>query len=208
MTDVLPEISAHSWWLLEYGSLVLFALLALGIVAFPIPEEALMTIAGILMREGKLFIPLTALCAYAGAITGITLSFLLGKTAGTYVMHRWGSYIGINEDRMRIAHAWFERFGKWLLVIGYFIPGIRHLTGFFAGVSELRFKHFALFAYSGAILWVSTFLLLGYYVGDYVFKIVENLEIIDLIVLAVSAIIFIILFLIAYKYKTKKSSKL
>ncbi len=49
---------------------------------------------------------------------------------------------------------------------GYFIPGVRHLTAYAAGMSDLEAPQFALFAYTGAVLWVSAFLSLGYFLGD------------------------------------------
>ena len=52
--------------------------------------------------------------------------------------------------------------GKWALIIGYFIPGVRHLTGYVAGGLRLPWRYFALFAYSGALLWVSLFIGAGY----------------------------------------------
>jgi membrane protein DedA with SNARE-associated domain len=52
------------------------------------------------------------------------------------------------------------------LAIGYFLPGLRHLNAFIAGASRLRFWIFALFAYTGGLLWVATFVTLGYFVGE------------------------------------------
>ena len=65
----------------------------------------------------------------------------------------------------RIFH-WYERFGKWALLFGYFIAGVRHLTAFVAGTARLRMPVFALFAYTGSFLWSVTFISLGYFLGD------------------------------------------
>ncbi len=51
---------------------------------------------------------------------------------------------------MEKAHAWFRRAGHWSLTFGYFIPGVRHFTAYAAGMSELEYPPFALFAYGGA----------------------------------------------------------
>jgi membrane protein DedA with SNARE-associated domain len=51
------------------------------------------------------------------------------------------------------------------LIIGYFVPGVRHFTAIVAGTSKLEYHGFATFAYTGALLWVSTFLFLGYHFG-------------------------------------------
>jgi membrane protein DedA with SNARE-associated domain len=53
-----------------------------------------------------------------------------------------------------------------VLTVGYFIPGVRHFSALVAGMSRVRFRTFASFAYSGAALWVATFLTLGYIFGE------------------------------------------
>ena len=52
------------------------------------------------------------------------------------------------------------------MTFGYFVPAVRHFTALVAGMSELEYRIFAVFAYSGAVIWVSTFVGLGYIVGD------------------------------------------
>ena len=56
--------------------------------------------------------------------------------------------------------------GRWSLVCGYYIAGVRHVTAMVAGASGLEYPIFAVFAYCGATTWVLTFLSLGYFLGD------------------------------------------
>ncbi|MCE5293059.1 MAG: DedA family protein [Chlamydiales bacterium] len=156
-----------SLWLLEYGGIALFFLLALEIIALPIPGEPLMILTGVLMSQGDLAITPTILAAYLGAAAGITVSYAIGRTAGSYLLVGYGPKIGITETRLAKVNGWFSRFGKWTLVIGYFVPGIRHFTGFTAGMTQLDLRQFMLFAYGGAFSWISIFLGLGYFFGDY-----------------------------------------
>lgn len=174
--EYLPDIDQLSLWLNQYGSMTLFFLLALGIIALPVPEETLMVIAGILMSKGELHIPGTMVAAYLGSIAGITTSYIIGRTAGFYLVHKYGSWLGITEKRLEKAHNWFEHYGKWSLFIGYFIPGVRHFTGLVAGTTMLEYHYFALFAYSGALVWVSTFLGIGYFSGDYWLELLSKVE--------------------------------
>ena len=153
-------------WITQYGYFAIFFLLVFGIIGLPIPDETLLTFSGYLIYRGNLSLPLAFLTAFAGSATGITISFQLGRSFGHSLLMRYGKYLHITPDRLARAHAWFERVGHWALTIGYFIPGVRHLTAYAAGISEVRPHQFALFAYSGAVLWVSTFLSLGYFIGD------------------------------------------
>lgn len=163
--DFFPDVDTLSLWLTQYGSFVLFAALTLGIIALPVPEETLMVLAGVLMHQGKLDIPSTTAAAYLGCLSGISVSYIIGRLAGNFLLTKYGRFVGITEDRLKRAHRWFERFGKWTLPVGYFIPGVRHFTGFSAGTSKLHFAQFVLFAYSGALVWVSLFLSIGYFYG-------------------------------------------
>ena len=153
-------------WITQYGYFAIFMLLVFGIVGLPIPDETLLTFTGYLVYAGHLSLPLAFFTALAGSISGITISFWLGRVLGMTVVHRYGRYLRIKEEQIAKAHSWFERVGHWALTIGYFIPGVRHFTAYAAGISELAPHHFALFAYSGAVLWVSTFIGLGYFLGE------------------------------------------
>lgn len=150
-------------WLNQYGSLAIFVLLALGILALPVPEESLMVFAGFLMARGDLSVVPTVFAAIGGALCGITMSYLIGLTAGTFLVRKFGRWVGITDVRLERVHLWFERIGKWALFIGYFILGVRHLTGYVAGTVRLEYREFALFAYTGGILWASLFLSIGYF---------------------------------------------
>src|ERR1700722_12456012 len=161
MLDAIPH--TFNLWLLNYGSFAIFALLAVGIIALPVPEESLMLLAGIMIAKGILHPFYTVFAAYSGCLCGITVSYFLGRSSDNYLIKRFGTTFGLTEERMAKFHAWFGRFGKWALFFGYFVPGVRHFTGFSAGLSGLPYKSFALFAYSGAITWSSTFLAIGYF---------------------------------------------
>jgi membrane protein DedA with SNARE-associated domain len=165
--DYLPDTETLSLWLLNYGSFALFGLLALGIIALPVPEETLMVIAGVLIAKGKIEAIPTIMAAYMGSMCGISVSYLLGRTAGRHIIESYGPWFGLTQAKLKSVHEWFESFGKWTLFFGYFIPGVRHFTGFCAGTSYLEYHLFALFAYTGGIFWASTFLSAGYFLGDY-----------------------------------------
>lgn len=158
----LPALDHFLPWLNHYGSLAIFVWFGLGIFALPIPEESLLLLLGFLMAKGKLLIIPSLFAAYAGSCCGITGSYGLGRATGHYLSQSWGRYIGLTKKRYQAAHVWFERFGKWALVIGYFIPGVRHLTGYVAGALKLPYRYFAVFAYLGAVFWVSVFISIGF----------------------------------------------
>ena len=159
-------------WITRYGYLAIFVLLIFGIVGLPVPDETLLTFTGYLIYRSELSMPLAFAAAVAGSASGMTISYTLGRSFGLALLHRFGKHVHLTPERLARAHAWFERIGHWALTVGYFIPGVRHLTAYAAGMTEVAPHQFALFAYSGTILWVTAFLSLGYFLGER-WKVVE-----------------------------------
>lgn len=174
--DFLPGLNILSEWLIAHGSLFIFIAFSLGILILPVPEETLMLLAGSLIKAGKLKFFGIFIGALCGTITGITMSYVIGRSFGLYLIHKYGRYVGFTEKRLQKGHAWIEKYGKWTLFVGYFIPGVRHFTGITAGATKLQLKKFMIYAYSGALFWVCLFLSLGYYLGHVAINIFEDIE--------------------------------
>jgi len=152
-------------WLSQYGYVGLFGILVFGIIGLPIPDETLLALAGFFVSEGRLsFVP-TILAAFLGSACGISVSYTIGRTAGAAVISRYGHRLFLTPERLARVERWFSSVGAWVLLFGYFIPGVRHLTAIAAGTTKLKLPVFCLFAYSGALLWALTFITLGYFFG-------------------------------------------
>jgi len=164
MLKCLEQAVLH--WVATYGYVAIFALLVTGIVGLPVPDELMLTSCGFLISQGTLGLAPTLVAAASGSVCGITCSFLIGRTFGwTFLHSRFGRLLHVTDAKIQRVHDWFDRIGHWALMIGYFIPGVRHFTAIVAGTTHLEFRSFAAYAYSGAILWISTFLFLGYHFG-------------------------------------------
>lgn len=153
-------------WVTQYGYIGIFFLLVLGIVGLPIPDETLLTFAGYLVSRGTLHLLPTVAAAWLGSLCGITVSYVLGRTFGLFLIRHYGRHVRLTEEKINRAHDWFERIGKWSLTVGYFLPGIRHLTAYVAGASKLELPVFALFAYAGGCIWSLSFIAIGYFLGE------------------------------------------
>src|SRR5580658_3341692 len=150
----------------HHGPALLFLLLMGGIVGIPIPDETLLVFCGYQISKGTISPWETWLYAVAGSLCGISLSYTIGRTLGLAGVHRYGKVLHITEERLNRVHGWFDRIGHWALFVGYYIAGLRHFTAMVAGTSQLRFGSFAAYAWPGGLLWVTTFLTLGYYLGE------------------------------------------
>lgn len=153
-------------WVSTYGYGAIFALLLLGIVGLPVPDETLLVFCGYLIFKGTLRPAPAFLSALAGSWCGISLSYTIGRVLGAGAISRYGRPLHLTEERLAQVHRWFDRAGHWALAIGYFVAGVRHLTAIVAGMSKLEFRSFALYAWSGGAVWVAAFVVLGYKLGE------------------------------------------
>ena len=125
----------------------------------------MLAFAGYLVYEGKLLLVPTVAAAFLGSACGITLSYGLGRTVGAYLISKFGHAVHITGDKVTHVHSWYDRVGKWGLLFGFYLPGVRHLIGFGAGIAKLPVSVFALFAFTGAVIWSVTFVSAGYFLG-------------------------------------------
>ncbi|MDQ0208552.1 DedA family protein [Alkalicoccobacillus murimartini] len=147
----------------QYSYCGIFIALVGGIVGLPIPDELLLIAVGYFSYKGELHLILALLISCLGSTIGISISYYLGKKLGLPFLLTHGSKLFLSPTKIERSQRLFQKYGPFILVVGYFIPGVRHLTGYIAGISNLPFKKFSLYAYSGAIIWVHTFVLAGTY---------------------------------------------
>ncbi|WP_136605532.1 bifunctional DedA family/phosphatase PAP2 family protein [Paenibacillus dokdonensis] len=152
-------------WLEQYGYGLIFIALFLEMLALPLPGEMMMSYTGLFVFEGKLNWLLSIITAGAGVSAGITLSYWIGYRFGQPLVTKYGHRIHMGEEQLARMTVWFEKYGNKLLFVVYFIPGVRHITGYFCGVTRMPFRKYAIYAFPGAIFWVSLFISLGRVLG-------------------------------------------
>ncbi len=181
----------------EYGAL--FALLVLGIVGLPVPDETLLVFTGYLSFKGTLRLEPAIATAFLGSACGISLSYALGRFVGLPALNKFGPLLHIRQEHLARAHQWVERWGKYSLLLAYFIPGYRHLAALVMGASLLQPTVFARFAYAGALLWSASFIGLGYIAGEEWQQLLPHLHrafrtamLLGLVVLASAAVVLLL----------------
>jgi membrane protein DedA with SNARE-associated domain len=173
-------------WLSQYGYPAIFFLLIGGIVGFPVPDQLLLVLSGYLILTKSLSAAPTLFAAVLGSICGITLSYIIGRCSGSYL-----AKTRFAAGRLETARDYFERFGSWTLVFGYFVPGVRNLIGFTSGMMRLKPRAFAPCAYTGAVVSSLTCVGLGYFLGSQASWVLASVGRFALLPIAVAAIFFI-----------------
>ncbi|EJS73798.1 DedA family protein [Bacillus cereus] len=186
----------------QYGYYVVLIGLLLEYIALPFPGEPTLAYAGFLSHQGDLNLPTLIILSFIGTSVGITFQYFVGNKLGMPFIQKYGKYVFLTQRKIDLTKMWFDKYGYFLIFIAFFIPGVRHFTGYFAGIINLPFRRFAMTIYSGALFWVSFFLIGGYWLG-------ENLEDIFMILgqhiwKIIFGIIFITL-IIRFRKKIKHS---
>ncbi|PEX30910.1 alkaline phosphatase [Bacillus cereus] len=153
----------------QYGYYVVLVGLLLEYIALPFPGEPTLAYAGFLSHQGDLSLPILIVLSFIGTSVGMTFQYFVGNKLGMPFIQKYGKYVFSTSQKINLTKMWFDKYGYFLIFIAFFIPGVRHFTGYFAGIINLPFRRFAMTIYSGALFWVSCFLIGGYWLG-------ENLE--------------------------------
>jgi membrane-associated protein len=190
----------------EYGLFVypfLFAIVFMetGVVFTPfLPGDSLIFVAGTLAGAGLLNPLLLFIVFSAAAILGDTANYSIGKYSGKKILEkRW-----IKEERVKQAEEFFKRHGGKTIVIARFMPFIRTFVPFVAGIGSMDYRRFIVYNITGGLLWVASFLTVGYLFGN-IPIVKDNLTLFTLFIIVVSFLPAVIG--LTKKYAGKKGKK-
>ncbi|WP_245582154.1 DedA family protein [Nocardioides halotolerans] len=192
-----------AWLLAEFGGAFLWVSLVIVFVEcglfFPfLPGDTLLFALGLFIAGGDYHV-LGIDNKAAGltiAITLLTVAAFVGNVAGYEIGRRIGPPLYQRDGRfIKRAHldktsAFFERHGNKALVIGRFVPFVRTYITVVAGVTQMQRRRFFVWSAVGAVLWVISIVLLGYFLGETFPALGENIDYAVLAILAFSVVPF------------------
>lgn len=134
------------------------------IIGLFLPGDSLLIAAGIVLAQGGHEASAWALAfvATAVAVGGNQVGYLVGRYTGTRILARRGGRI-LNRANLDRATRFFERWGFWSIFIARWIPWVRTLAPMIAGAARMDNRRFIVANALGALCWVPTLMLLGYY---------------------------------------------
>lgn len=172
---------------LSYGILFLIIFVETGLVVMPfLPGDSLLFATGALIAStGTLNIYILIPLLILAAIMGDNSNYFIGKYIGERVLKiKWISKI-VKPEYLTRVEKYFEKYGSRTVVMARFIPIVRTITPFVAGVGEMKYFIFLTFSIGGAILWITSLTCLGYFFGN--LDIVKNnFEIVVLAIIGIS----------------------
>ncbi len=191
----------------QYGYLAVGGLILLEDFGVPSPGETILIASAVYAGAGKLNILLVVLVAFAGAVAGDNIGYAIGNYGGRRAALRWGRYVLLTEERLGKAEDFVARHGGKIVVVARFIEGLRQLNGIVAGISDMRWRSFALFNAIGAALWVGVWAALGYFAGDHIDYVYGQAQQYSTYVLIAVAVLVVVLVLRAVIRRRRRSQE-
>ncbi len=152
--------------------------------------ESIVILAGIAAKEGDLSLPLIILCAFCGSLCSDQLVFFFGRCRGQAFVARRPRW----QVRAVRVYRLLEEYQTWFILGFRFLYGLRNITPFVIGMSEVRTRRFVILNVLGAALWAVTFAGGGYLFGTAAEKFIgkKNLGWLALALLAIVTITWLV----------------
>ncbi|WP_287443194.1 DedA family protein [Algoriella sp.] len=160
---------ANEYGLWIYAILFLIIFVETGVVVMPfLPGDSLLFAAGMLAAQPTNDLNVWVMIAIllVAAILGDTLNYQIGKRVGYRAtkIKIFGKNF-VKEEHLDKTHAFYEKYGSKTIVIARFVPIVRTLAPFVAGIGSMSYKTFLTYNVIGAICWVVGITLAGYLLG-------------------------------------------
>jgi membrane-associated protein len=193
--DIVLHLDKHLAVLVQQYGVWIYAILFViifsetGFVVTPfLPGDSLLFVAGALaaIGEGGMDIGILVAVLLAGAILGNMLNYQIGRYLGPKVF-QWEDSRFFNKAALMKTHDFYEKHGGKTLVISRFLPLFRTFAPFVAGIGSMNYARFTLFNLIGAVGWVVSLTLAGYWFGNLPW-IRQNLSVVIVGIIVVSLV--------------------
>jgi len=146
----------------------------------PIPSEAVLGLAGVLINQGRMSIVPVILFATLGSILGALFFYAVGRALGPRRSHAFLDRLPLVEtEDVDRTFSWFEKHGRSAVFLGRMVPIVRSFISVPAGVVRMPLGQFLLFTAGGSLIWNTVLVSLGVAAGDFIEK---NLHYLDYVV--------------------------
>lgn len=137
----------------NWGYIGVCVMMAIESANIPLPSEAIMPTAGILVNEGKMDLHLSALAGAVGCVIGSIPSYFLGLYGGRPFLQKYGKWFLLKEKDLDTADKWVKKYGDITFFICRMLPVVRTFISFPAGVLKAPLGMFLLYTFIGSLIW-------------------------------------------------------
>ena len=163
-------------------------------VGFFLPGDSLLVTAGVLSAAGDIPLKWLLLPVMLCAIVGDQIGYWIGRGAGAALYRREDSFF-FKRRHLQRAHDFYEKYGGKTVILARFVPIIRTFCPPVAGAAAMRYSTYLLYDIFGGVLWVSTMILGGFFLGRSIPNISQRIHCVILAVVFLSLVPVFISFL-------------
>lgn len=157
-------VSEYQTWTYLILFLIIFAETGLVVTPF-LPGDSLLFAAGAIVAKPESNLNIIVMCVVLiiAAILGDMVNFMVGDYIGPKAFS--GKYKLLKREYLEKTQAFYEKHGGKTIIYARFIPIIRTFAPFVAGVGTMSYSKFASYNVIGGVVWVASFLFIGYQFG-------------------------------------------
>ncbi len=192
--------------LTHYGLWAIALLVLIEDFGIPVPGETVLIAGAIYAGSGRLNVVAVGVVGFVAAVIGDNIGYLIGRFGGRALVLRWGRYVFITPQRLEHAESFFEHHGGKIITIARFIEGLRQANGLIAGITHMHWLKFAAFNALGAALWVGTWVSVGYFAGQHITTIYNDITSYSLYAAIAAVVLIAALVLLRLRRRRKKSA--
>ena len=153
-------VAEHGPWV--YGLLFVIVFCETGLVVTPfLPGDSLLFVTGAIAAVGGMDIWLVMAVLVGAALCGDNVNYWVGRWAGKRLLSGW-----INPAHLQRTHDFYARHGGKTIIIARFVPIVRTYVPFVAGLGAMPYLRYLAYCVAGALLWVVSLCLAGYFFGN------------------------------------------
>ena len=164
-------------------------LMAIESCNIPLPSEAILPFAGVLVSKGVMTIHTAAFFGALGCVIGSIPSYYIGYFGGRPFIEKYGKYFFVSSHDLEIADKWVDKYGDWAFFICRMLPVVRTFISLPAGILKARKRTFFTLTFLGSLIWSYALVYIGVVLG-------ENLELLkpiwhkfDILIVSICAIL-------------------
>jgi membrane protein DedA with SNARE-associated domain len=189
------ETTAITSLLSAYGAWLVAGMIALECVGVPVPGETVLVGAAIYAATSHELSILSVVAAgIGGAILGNTVAFAIGRRYGYRLLLDYGSYLRLDESRIKIGQYLFLRYGAKVVFFARFAPVLRSIAGVLAGANCMPWSSFMIANVAGALAWVGIDCFGAYWFGEEITRLAAPVGIalgVFVVLMIVAAAVFV-----------------
>jgi membrane protein DedA with SNARE-associated domain len=150
-------LESVTWVYTTMGWPGVILLMAIESVAFPIPSELVMPLAGWLLvqaRGGSVWgVALAGLYGSLGSLLGAWGVYWVSLKGGRPLLQKYGKYVLLTQEEVERAEVWFDKYGEWAVFFSRLVPVLRTLISIPAGIARMNFLKFSIYTFAGSFPW-------------------------------------------------------